>query len=217
MHKVVNIDFEWWQFPKYEFEDREVRPPPRILTAAEPPEGISKPSSYLCGRGASLKTRPLDEFPNLYLQLKEYDPSRESHLDFARKYGLLSDTRRESWYDWGNRLNELVKLVKSTLNQERWSKKNGSYVRRELPYSYNLQFYPTITGGIEFTMVPRSLFSAIYLQCVSSLATGVEIRSCKACGKAFQIGGDTGQRSNRRFCSDHCRFEFNHRSRRGKS
>ena len=218
MHSVVNIDFEWSRFPEYQFESRGGRPAPgRLRTAADPEEGFDEPSTFLRGSGAPLRIRTLEKFPDLYLRLKEYGPSSQSHLDFARKYGLLSDATIESSFNWKRKLDGLKELVELASNPDKWAKINGLFARYQLPNSFNLEFTQTVVGSVDFFIVPRNLFSAIYLQCVSRLATGVEVRGCKACGKPFQIGGDSGQRSNRRFCSDRCRFEFNHRNREGKS
>jgi hypothetical protein len=217
VHSVVKIDFEWLQFPDYHFDVRESQPPPRIPTAAHPTSGFDKPLVYLRGRGVPLKIRPLDEFPDLYLKLKDSDISNESHLGFARKYGLLSNEKFESSFEWERRVSEMQQLIYFLRNQEGWEVKNGTYVKYGLGNSFNLQFGRTISGDLELGIIPRDLYAAIYLQCVSSRATGAELRSCKACGKDFQIGGDSGQRSHRRFCSDGCRFKFSHRKRRGKS
>jgi hypothetical protein len=183
-------------------------------TAAD--TGTDTPT-YLRGCGVPLKTRPLDWFPDLYLQLRDADPSIEGHLSFARKYGLLSNINQEGLFEWQRRITEIREMIELISNQDKWKINNGIYVKHGLHNAADLMLGRKLGGEIELTMVPRNLYAAIYLQCVSSVATGITLRSCKACGKDFQIGGDTRQRSNRRFCSDHCRFEFNHRSRRGKS
>lgn len=41
----------------------------------------------------------------------------------------------------------------------------------------------------------------------------IESRACRACGVGFSVGPGTGFRTKRVFCSDKCRYEFNHRGR----
>ena len=205
----IRIEFEWAQFADYGVEVRPGRPGSllteagsKLLVALGPPE-------------AALKTSPLKSFPELYLELAKAKPTLAGHKEFAKKYGLLTDQQRDYIYEWPQLVENMSNLVTLVTNKERWDIQNGSYVPYELPVKTALRFGPTSEAGsgMALSIVPANLYTALVLQCVSNRALGAEVRSCRHCGALFEIGGLSGHRSNREFCSDKCRFTFNHRSR----
>lgn len=209
MPDVIRVDFEWSQFPDYSFVEPQPEP---MKTAAH---GYREAS--LVGRGNPLTIRPLDRFSDLYLQLANSDRSDHSHKEFAKKFGLLVNREREPSSVWESGVDDMRRLIELVKDNGNWGIENGKYVRREFLRSYSLQYGPEDESG-EFTLsvVPANLYAALVLQCVSSRAGGAMVRSCKACRVLFQFGGASRRRSHRTFCSDKCRYEFNHRKRRDK-
>lgn len=208
----IRIEFEWARFADYGVEVRPGRPgsvlsevSTKMLVALGPPE-------------AALKTRPLELSSDLYLELAKAKPTLAGHKEFANRYGLLIDQQRDYIYQWPELVENMRNLVAMLTNKEYWDIRDGSYVPYELPIKFALRFGPTSEdgNGMALSIVPANLYNALVLQCVSNRATGAEVHSCKACGALFEIGGSSGHRSNREFCSDKCRFTFNHRSRRKK-
>jgi hypothetical protein len=206
----MRIEFEWTRFADYGVE---VRPgtPGSLLT-----EGSRELLAALGPPEAALKTRPLELSADLYLELAKAKPTLEGHKEFAKRYGLLTDQQRDYVYEWPKLVENMRDLVTMVTNKEYWDVRGGSYVPYELPIKVALRFGPSSEdgSGMALSIVPTNLYNALVLQCVSNRATGAEVRSCKACGGLFEIGGSSGHRSNREFCSDKCRFTFNHRSRR---
>jgi hypothetical protein len=209
----IGIEFEWVKYPDYRVE----------VTAGTPGSLVSEASTKrLVASGppqAALKTTPLEKIPDLYLRLAKADPTLEGHKRFAKSYGLLTDQQEDYLYEWPKlvqNMRDLVSVVAA--NSEDWTVQNGKYTPYDLPAKFVLRFGPHLEGGgrMALKIVPANLYNALVLQCVSSRAAGGEIRSCKACGDLFEVGGSSGHRTKRQFCSDACRFEFSHRARRGK-
>jgi hypothetical protein len=72
-------------------------------------------------------------------------------------------------------------------------------------------------GSVIFGLGQRDKVAAV-LDALAELVmtrkkTACEKRACRACGKEFSVGPGTGFRTKRVFCSDKCRYEFNHRGR----
>ena len=204
------IDFEWTVFADYNVEETPPIESPTPLVG-----GASIPK--LVASGEPLTTRPLVNFPELYLHLAKSEPTVEGHKIFAKKYGLLTDREWEFTFYWTRSVENMRKLVMKVENTVNWDIRDGKYIPFELPRSFNLRFWPNgETGGMTFNIVPLNLGAALVLQCVSHRAAGAPIRACKSCGSLFEVGGDSGRRSHKEFCSDKCRFDFSHRNRRGK-
>jgi hypothetical protein len=68
----IGIDFSWAQFPDYHVEEE-----PLALS------GMMGPA--LIGQGNPLVTRPLEQFPELYLRLAGAELTLAGHKAFARK------------------------------------------------------------------------------------------------------------------------------------
>jgi hypothetical protein len=204
------IDFEWTVFADYSVEETPALPGGSFLT-----EGPARPK--LVASGEPLTTRPLANFPELYLHLAKSEPTIEDHKVFATKYGLLTNREWEHTFDWADRVEGMRTLVALVKNKANWEIRNGKHISYEIPRSFALRFGPNgETGEITFSIVPGNLYVALMLQCISHRADGAQIRACKSCGSLFEIRGASGRRSHREFCSDKCRFDFNHRNRKGK-
>jgi hypothetical protein len=157
----------------------------------------------------------LDICPKLYIELAKSKPTLEAHKNFARKYGLLTNELKEDTLIWPDRIKNMKDLVGMVSDRREWPIRDGWFAPHEFPSGFKLRFVPRRDdeNGMDLTIVPNSLYSAIAFQCLSNSAKGAKVRSCKSCGELFEIHGTSGRRSNREFCSDKCRFAFNHRAR----
>jgi hypothetical protein len=194
------IDFEWTVFAAYDVEElAQLMFKPRVIGSGEP-----------------LTTRPL-AIPNLYLRLAESEPTVEGHIAFAKKYGLLANREWEFTSRWGREVQDMRRLVAMVEGKANWEIRDKRYVPYEHPVSFTFRSVPNgETGEMTFNVVPKDLYAALELQCFSHHASGGQIRMCKSCGSLFEAGGASGARSHKTFCSDKCRYDFNHRTRRGK-
>jgi len=152
------------------------------------------------------------------LELAKVEPTLSGHKEFAKKYGLLTNREEELTSVWANLVRSMRDLIALVEDKANWQIRNGKYVPYEHPGSFTFRFGPTggETDQMTLSIVPNNLYNALVLQCVSNHASGAQVRACKACGAPFEIGGGSGRRSHRAFCSDKCRFDFSHRNRRGK-
>jgi hypothetical protein len=118
---------------------------------------------------------------------------------------------------WANSVWNMRKLVAMMEKRENWEMREGKYVPYEFSNSLALRYdLNAETNSLSMHVVPKNLFIALALQCVSHRADGVQIRVCKSCGALFEAGGVSGRRFHAEFCSDKCRYQFNHRNRRKK-
>jgi hypothetical protein len=206
----IGIKFGWFRYSDYRLE---VERPDHALTAGS--LFADARAEILVAKGSALKTTPIDSFPDLYLQLAKASPAAPGHLEFARKYGLLTDTQKDYVDEWPRLVNNMKQLIETVADTSRWEVQDGRFVPYDLPVRYSLRLEPRgDSNQMALSVVPNTLYQAIVLQCVSSRIAGAEIRSCKACGALFQVGGSSGHNLKRQFCSDPCRFEFSHRKRR---
>jgi hypothetical protein len=220
----LRVDFEWWRFPDYKVENSGAAEDfIRNWTASGSTMGLTD-ATDICERliavgapDSGLRIRPLDMFPTLYLELAKSEPTLDAHRGFARKYGLLTNEIEESSDQWPRLVKSMRELIAMVSDKGSWPIRDGRYAPQEFVSGFQLRFEPTGVSGddMALTIVPSSLYSALALQCLSNCAKGAKIRSCKACNEVFEIHGTSGRRSNREFCSDRCRFAFNHRSRGG--
>jgi hypothetical protein len=68
--------------------------------------------------------------------------------------------------------------------------------------------YDQSRGGLALYFVPTSLIAAMWLQFASAVDGDRQYRTCKTCGKWFEIGGSTGRRRDAETCSDSCRAAY---------
>ena len=107
-------------------------------------------------------------------------------------------------------------LIARVEDRANWTPQQyGRYAPYEISSNFTLRFQPKgATAEMELSIAPTHLRAALTLQCLAHRAEGARIRSCKACGSLFEVGGASRRRSHKEFCSDSCRFEFNNRRRR---
>ncbi len=204
------IDFEWTVYTAYDVTERPGPPREGLFSKAH----VAWPR--LVASGEPLTKKPL-AIPNLYLRLAEAEPTIEGHKAFALKYGLLTNQKSEPNFYWREKVNGMRRLVAMVEDKAHWKIRNGRYVPYENPGSFTFRSVPDgETGEMTFNIVPTDLYAALVLQCVTHSASGAQIRTCKSCGSLFEAGGISGTRSHKTFCSDKCRYDFAHRSRRGK-
>jgi hypothetical protein len=205
----IAIDFEWTQFSDYELcEDPAPWPGASLLKSIR--------VIRLTGVGSPLTTRPLDQFRDLYLELAEADPTPSGHLKFAKKFGLLTDRKSEHTSVWPEAIERMRALIALAENRTNWTTQDGRYEPYVISRHFTLRFQPKgATDEMELSVAPANLRAALTLQCLAHRAGGAKIRSCKACGSLFEVGGASGRRSHADFCSDGCRFDYNNRRRKG--
>ena len=68
-------------------------------------------------------------------------------------------------------------------------------------------------NSLRFSLSPRSLLDALWLQLAQKLSAGGVIRQCQHCGGWFEAGPGSGRRFDAKFCSDDHRVVFNSRRR----
>jgi hypothetical protein len=205
----LRVEFEWSRFPDYDVEPGEPGDPEIFMSgSADKLVAVGEADS-------GLRSSPLDMFPTLYIELAKSEPTIEAHKHFARKYGLLTNELEEDTTIWQDRIKKMKHLVAMVSDRREWPIRDGWFAPHEFTSGFKLRFVPRRDdeNGMDLTIVPDSLYSAIALQCLSNVAKGAKVRSCKSCGELFEIHGTSGRRSNREFCSDKCRFAFNHRTR----
>jgi hypothetical protein len=213
--QAIRIEFEWTRFADYETEIE------RPGSAWSPGSLFTEASvEILVAVGtwdAALKTRPIENVPDLYLQLAKANPTKRGHHEFAKKHGLLTHPQRDYAYEWPKLVESMHNLVELVSERKNWVIQDGKYAPYDLPVKFALRLVPSCgETGMALSVVPDNLYQALVLQCAFNHASGSEIRPCKACGTMFEIGGSSGRNSKREFCSDRCRYEFSHRSRRKK-
>jgi hypothetical protein len=211
----LGIDFEWTVFTAYDVEES-LRDQIKELFRTEKRLGKTREGPRLVASGEPLTTRPLS-IPNLFLRLAESEPNVEGHKAFAKKYGLLTNQEWEPISCWPDKVKGMRGLVAMVEDKANWDIEDGRYVPYEHPVSFTFRSVPNAeTGEMTFNVVPKDLYAALELQCFSHRASGAQIRMCKSCGSLFEAGGASGTRSHKTFCSNKCRYDFAHRSRRGK-
>jgi hypothetical protein len=219
----LKIDFTWAVFADYKVEDPGPLPLPEegseddtLVGWAMAVTGYDR-GPELVASGNSIVTRPLDKFPDLYLRLAQAEPTVAGHKAFATKYGLLTARTSELTSLWVAQVEHMRKLIAMVRDKANWDVQDGRYAPYELPSSFSLRFrLNDETDEMSLSIAPNCLYVALALQCLAHCTGGAQIRSCKQCGLPFEIGGATGRRSHAEFCSPKCRFDFNHRNRKGK-
>ncbi|WP_363351404.1 hypothetical protein [Methylocystis echinoides] len=216
--QAIQIDFQWTRFTVYRVQPEPPPPPdnPRVRkTLLEELAGSGSIGPTLIAQGPSMITRPIDAFPDLYLKIAAAQPTAEGHSEFAKTYGLLTDMKRESLFTFKDMVEQMRRLVQRVQDRTNWPVQDGRYLGYEISRSLSLQYKPDIkANSITLSVAPRNLWIAAAVQCIFRSASGAKIKSCKACGKPFEVGGSSGARSHRETCSDKCRFEFSKRKRK---
>jgi hypothetical protein len=66
------------------------------------------------------------------------------------------------------------------------------------------------TGEWRLKLTPNDLLGALRLQSAQALIDPHgHMQECQQCGDWFEVGPGTRRRGDAKFCSDHCRIQFN--------
>lgn len=182
-----------------------------------------EPPLWLRRKGGAMKPyRPLEEAPGLFLEFSQLRPEPEAFLEFANKYGFLGTTlgtanwegpeSLDAWSSAHTNVASFVQMIDDTLRlgHEPWI---------HAP-AFNERFAPLATvrltyhrGKVRRQVVPRSLLSAIILQLMSQVETGIKFRQCRHCGTWFPYGHGTPNRRNKEYCSGRCKVAWHRENR----
>ncbi|MEX2628657.1 MAG: hypothetical protein WD341_01875 [Tistlia sp.] len=206
---TISTHFEWQVDSKgYRFE-RSHKPKGSLLGRRE--------HDAIVRRGGGLQTRhPLEHFDTLYKQFSELDDSVEAYIDFASKFGPLTENGHapegdpvEDWRFWVSYMKHLIvvrevdpqKLIYDAPSPTEFGRMRARLVAQGPG------------GRPALRLIPVSLRDALWLQFAQSTVSGADLRTCDWCGTWFESGGGAGRRAGARFCSEKCRSTFNNRKK----
>jgi hypothetical protein len=189
----------------------------------------------IIGNGGKRRSYRVKEFPKLYTIFAKVK-TPEDVLGFVHKFGRLTLD------DLGAQKGIIGDSVKSVLSDAKMislalgmlGPHMGKMGKWEGPFEYDVpQIGGRVTGGIplrgkltaslspnpvtgawELRLQPPTLLDAIWLQLGSDLTGNAALRACAQCGEWFEAGAGSGRRADAKFCSDHCRIEFNNQRRK---
>ena len=139
-------------------------------------------------------------------------------IDFANNFGLLFKDRFnlvsefyeysqtmhsavQSWHD-GN-IDDLIGLFDSQIG--RWAGQISVTLNKN-----------SEEDQPELRIQSRELLHALWLQFAEAVSTGLCIKHCQWCRKAFPYGPDTGHRNTATYCSPKCQKAHYYRTRQEK-
>ena len=173
--------------------------------------------TYLVAVGGPIRNgRPFDN-PLLFMEFAHLDGTPEQCQRFASSFGYLQrppandPEHGEPISLWQRAIVDLRAAV------EAWQKRGAAaVVRQELRLAHlDAVLVPRGRDGRPaLRIVPRSLLAGIRLQFAQAITSGGSIKTCEHCGAWFEVGGDTGRRSDAQFHSDQCRIAFNNLKKR---
>ena len=241
------FEFEWPVAPDYlwvEWLDEAGEPVRPAGFAAHPDtsaafveeKGSETGPVLMIVEGPHTTIHPMDrDHASLFRRFAELDATNpEAILDFARQYGWLGVTPRNSQVSrrpdgsihhaegepqqlW---VNEVAKM-----RQAIWLCEHPKYAKREkekLVWLFDshlqhvqgrMKFGPD--GRPQLRTAPMTLLAAMWLQLAMAVAGNKNFVKCKFCEKQIEIStADSGFRSNRVFCSQSCKTnEYRRRKR----
>jgi hypothetical protein len=204
----MTVKFEWPVYVQYQIEE-ERSPAPGLGLLGE-----ARAGPRLIGQGVPTIRRSLEAFPELYLKFAELDPTPGNCLSFARRFGLLTNPQWEHLSVWQALQSSMKQLIGLVKDRSMWADDHEKYVPRVFERSFDLQFEPDVNSeNLLVCVVPRSLNSALRLQCLAHSAAGGAVRACAACGNLMRIGGVAGGRADKRFCNNTCRTTYFRRAK----
>lgn len=178
------------------------------------------PQIFLVARGnATLRYRPLDQYPGLFREFADLDQTPESAKTFADKYGLLlpgtsTALLNEEFYAFIGRMWYFVTTWGKALESGDWKQflelYNAFGGRSTGPH---LKQSPGINRPA-LHIAPENLFTAMWLQLGQAVSTNLNLRRCTWCPTWFFYGVGTGRRKSAHYCSDRCR-KAAHKARKG--
>ncbi|MBM3531158.1 MAG: hypothetical protein FJX62_24040 [Alphaproteobacteria bacterium] len=198
------IDFEWPIAKSYRIVSYPPAPvvPGRVTLTGNPHGPHIKPD------GPVIMKRPLEVWPDLYLQFAKLEPTPENCVKFARKFGQLGTYREnadeESISDWQYHAAQF-KLLKKMVDGRKLTPQSSDDFRLA---DIDLRLRPR-RGQLKLALVPRSLLTAMKLQFAQRVSSGASVRTCEHCGVWFEAGIGTDRRADAKFCCDSHRYDFN--------
>jgi len=194
--KMLSLDFTWYRDPKgYRLVPATPiprRPGQDVLDVRVRSKDI-QPARIVCNGGKLQSYRPLEAgYPKpivaYFLDVK----NEKDLLDFIRRFGPLTlDGLRKN----GDVVLDMIDEAKEMSLVRR----HGKIIK------YTLNKLNVEIEGLRLKVSPSSLLDALWLQLIQ---TQDEFKVCEHCGELF-----AGKRKDARFCSDHCRMEWNNRRR----
>jgi len=189
---------------------RQSRPPPTIAEIdCGTPERIA-------GIGGALKSyRPLAKSPELFRPFVGIARDAPGLLRFVNDYGPLTDAGVNGPGEDVPLLLKTASTMRDFLStSERIGRKRLSEVPAGLFTGVDLsrltaQLKLDIESGeLQFSLRPRSLLDAMWVQLGQALARAGVFRTCRFCGQIFEAGG-RGERDRRAiFCSEDHKKQF---------
>jgi hypothetical protein len=200
---ILDIDWQWGRAHQYKL-------------------GIVKGEQVIrqVGRGRDL-IRPLggQRKRPLYLDFVECEGSPQSLLAFASIWGLLTtppqDGAAEPVSAWRKEIKNMKLLLDAVPRMVEFGRSMVEAGRANSPWKMAVtKLDLVIMGGVpgeppSLMAQPTTLLSAMRLQFAEARMSGVSVRTCANCGRAFEVGGRGGtarKRGMALYCSDPCRI-----------
>ncbi|MET3967233.1 hypothetical protein [Bradyrhizobium sp. S3.9.1] len=195
----VEIEFSWPVAERYEIARPKKGAGNTLLTS-----GINEPR--LVAVGPLTNTRMLDW--DIYKWVAKRPKTIEAYAEFAHRFGLLGDVMDppgESYLStWRETIDGLSKLRKLC--------EGAKVAGAGMPFTVGSEVRVLVRrradGSPTLAYHPKSLRSALMLQCAQDLTSGAAIRDCLQCGQWFTVGGAHGRRSHAQFCSQECKIKY---------
>ena len=180
--------------------------------------------------------RPMDrKHATLFRIFASVDPAdRDAILAFANEYGLLgvklqhqvwSKSKRrskhqalgESHLDWAEEIARMQETIQQWTGRQTGGDPWPDLSRVVNAHLSQIQFQvrQDAAGELGFSLAPRTLLSAMWLQLARDLVGHREVALCNFCSRPMEIStAATGYRTNRAFCSDSCKTSDYRRRKR---
>jgi hypothetical protein len=213
----IEIDFEWPVAERYEGV-APTKGSTLLISAAEP---------SLRAVGKTKKRRPLEVKPggfDAYLWVMRQPPTLEAYAAFAKGFGLLGgeldpsidESFLSTWRDTIKGLRTLRNWGEKVRAQTIFKELDAQTLTIGAPL--NVVIRPRASDGAPvLAFQPKSLRSALMLQCAQDIMSGAEIKQCLQCGQWFAAGGEGGKRADALFCSQACRIKFKNDRNRARA
>ena len=205
---MFEIDLEWPLASEY------------VVGPATGPE--DDVAIYVAQTATITLCRPLEQNPNLYLELANLDGSEQACLNFAYKYGTLSADPRyqfpepgyvESLAVWKAQIAHLRDIIRRCELSRDNPREAFRQFGKEDKQLFGVELYLSTKGPNSPAAIDvrgTSLFNAIELQAVQSILQGRRSHQCIECSRWFEIGVGA-RRSQAKYCSTRCKDSYHNR------
>ncbi len=178
--------------------------------------------------GRKLRYRPSDQYPGLFREFADAQPTPAGAIQFANKYGLLGFDDR-LFLAPGSFINAEEPMWTAMLQSlpywraatdhfrevvELWEAGQAKGNLDPLIDRLNLSSPATPKLWLEKTndagrptmfLQPATLWDGMWLQFYQAITGNVQLRRCAECPTWFPYGSGTGRRKSGHYCSDRCR------------